>query len=412
MSSTEITHEDASWYSGHKGPHVIKIKDIETDSDATEKFMIDVPSGFEAPNTFFRGVVVPRKKGYSRKSILIVNGLEKYKKIIKFKNLMETLRDDAIQDELYWEDGTPINQKVTDFRVELNEIITDYMSGMTITILLVSHKSKILHFKFFKNTNPHYSLVLHGIKGHFDYPQTILVKTDDRPLFIQQNNELLRQRMSGYKEEVEDKEEENKKVEKEYFVLKSADKSSSGRVYDISKIKNFEPLRIEDIISDINLNDMLLRIRIYPIEYIDDFDIHLRFNIESVHAENISYTTYIYFLYYATFYEMFHRIDYFINAHKFYDEITIEKLSKLKETSKLLLEHLYAIHQKVSTILHDVKNKTEVDKNYLYFYNIALLLLHLIYEESIGVPTLREIILRRNPNREEYLAEKKSDFLC
>jgi hypothetical protein len=433
---------DERWYTSHPGPSAIKIEDIKRDSYAIEKFMIyhhDI--NFFDPPKAFSGQTA-EKNYFIPKSVLFVENFEKYKEITMFKALMIALSQDTIQ-TTYPEIKARISQTTAQFRFELNEIIKSYNAGATLIILLVSLRNEIIHFKFYQNTLPHYTLVLDGKKDHFNYPQTILVKTeDDRPIFIKQHNKLLHRRMSAYEDEDDKEDEEDEKVEQEYFSFKSADKSFYGKVFDISMIRNFIPLRIGTITTK-DLNDMLLRIRVYPIEYIEDFYVHLSFDIKSVTQQKTLFnTTYLYFLYYATFYEMSHRIKYFIYAHQFYDEIKDkngEKFRQLEEAHRILNKQLCAIREEVKTLLDNVNKKNEeseeeseekkekeetkeekerkyYDEMYIEFYMISVLLTYLIYE----VEGLRSIIIENNPRLiawergvvfDDKSKGKKSDFL-
>jgi len=436
---------DERWYTSHPGPSAIKTEDIKRDSYAIEKFMIyhDDIKFFDPPKAFSGQTA--EKNYFIPKSVLFVENLEKYKKITMFKALMIALMQDTIQ-TTYPEIKARISQTTAQFRFELNEIIKSYNAGATLIILLVSLRNEIIHFKFYQNTLPHYTLVLDGKNDHFNYPQTILVKTeDDRPIFIKQHNKLLHRRMSAYEDEHDKEDEEDEKVEQEYFMLKSADETSADETsstnvyYDISMIRNFMPLRIGTITTQ-DLNDMLLRIRVYPIEYIDDFYVHLSFDIKYVTQQKTLFnTTYLYFLYYAIFYEMSHRIEYFIYAHQFYDEIKDKKGKKfleLKDAHRILNEQLIAIRKEVKTLLDNVNKKNEeeseekkekeetkeekerkyYDKMYIEFYMISVLLKYLIYE----VEGLRRIIIENNPRLiawergvvfEDKSGGKKSDFL-
>ena len=229
----------------------------------------------------------------------------------------------------------------------------------------------------------------------YTYPQHIRVKMADGSVFnIKQYNELLHQRIP--KKEVEEYEaEEDAKIEKERFELNGQD------VPEILHV--MESLRIpQKVDSEDSLKDILLRIRIYPIEFvITDFEPLLTqiSKEKPTDDSDIKSTIYFYFLRYAILYEMIHRLDYFIKAKVFYKQ----QIKEIKSLREALYPVLNGVLLKAIGILKD--NLRNVTSNRSFYENISKLLLELIYEEDyvINNVTFRyQIDAAFNMNQGDY----------
>jgi hypothetical protein len=204
------------------------------------------------------------------------------------------------------------------------------------------------------------------------YPQHIRVKMADGSVFdIKQYNELLHQRIPKKEvEEVEEYEaEEDAKIEKERFELTGPDVPEILHVMESLRI-----LQKVDL-DEASLKDILLRIRIYPIEFvITDFKLLLTqiSQEKPTDTSDIKSTIYFYFLRYAILYEMIHRLDYFIKAK--------EQIKEIKSLREALYPVLNDVLLKAIGILK--VNLRNVTSNPSFYKNISKLLLELIYEED------------------------------